>query len=508
REIASMEETKKLTKQLADERMLQLSALADRLRALNEASSNTLGQLPKILQAVVSDKNFGVMVVAADGKVLLFNSVIQNVLGLQLGEKSDSAKDAAFAFYRDDKVSLIPSGSLPWDQVQEERSQKLFVQHPRVPGGVWVQVHCVPLVDDTNAKAGAVAIVNDITEQVKIEEEVQRICDSLEQQLSVIENAKSELLQLASRLGNPEWANSGEAEDVAALESSKGSESASSNENKTKEIATIQETELIKTLLVVDDLPVNRKLIGIQLQKLGYEVEQAEDGKQAVEMVIAKEYGLVFMDLDMPIMDGFQATAAIRKHDLETRQHTPIVAMTSYDREGDREQCLSSGMDEYLPKGMTKKKLDEVINRLIRTRIKLVPVAVTEESQLDESDVVLDLKQLGETYGKHETIEIMELFVGTTKTLIGCLKFAIEEQDVKSVNHFAYSFKGPCSTLGLDTMVKLTEGLIADAARGNWTRAQKEMALLEKQCQQIMQQWNNAQSADQKSLVKKGAENV
>jgi PAS domain S-box-containing protein len=469
-EIATLEETKRLTQQAAEERRQQLTALADRMRALNESAPSALVQLSNVLGAALTDKSIGVMVVGSDGKILLFNTAIQKLLGLQLGETPDLSRNMGFGFFLEDKITPCPAGFLTWDQFQEERSQKLFVQHPKVPDGIWVQVRSLPLIDDSNQKAGAVALINDITEQVMIEQEIQHICSSLQHQVSIIETAQTELNHLAAKMGKQNW-----------QDASNGG------------AAQAETSEAIKLILVVDDIPVNRKLLSIQLQKLGYETDQADDGKPAVEMIKKKQYGLVFMDLDMPELDGFQATLAIREYDRDTSQHTPVVAMTSYDREGDREKCLSHGMDDYLSKGITKKRLQEVIDRCIRQKEKEKEKTATKQQvsaappEAVES-VSIDVKELQQTYGIGETAEIISLFTGTMKTLMGCLRFAIDEQDAKSVNHFAYSFKGPCATLGLKSMVKLTATITSDAESGNWQRAKQGLVTLESQSAEVMKQ--------------------
>jgi CheY-like chemotaxis protein len=372
----------------------------------------------------------------------------------------------------EDKITPCPPGFLAWEKFQEERCDKFFVQHPKVPDGIWVQIRSLPLKDESQEKAGAVAIVNDITEQVKVEQEIQRICNTLETQVSIIENAQVELNQLAAKLGNPQWDQSGKnGKHEARVDSTAKPDDAAADIN--------------KLILVVDDVPVNRKLLSIQLEKLGYQVEQADDGNPALQKVLEKHYGLIFMDLDMPEMDGFQATMAIRENDRKTNQHTPVVAMTSYDREGDREKCLSHGMDEYLSKGVTRKRLQEVIDRCIRKKPgiqKAIPEPPKEEL------VLVDVQMLRDTYGIAESTEIINLFNGTMRTLVGCLRFAVEERDAKSVNHFAYSFKGPCSTLGLQSMAKLTAEVTSDAELGNWDRARQTLLVLESQCKQVMQQ--------------------
>lgn len=476
KEIAALEESKLQLKKAAENRLQQLQALAENFRTINEGAPNALGRLSKVLGSALSDKNIGVMVVGHDGRVLLFNSAIQRLVGLQVGESAYLSRGIGFGFFMEDKVTPCPKGFLAWEQFHEEKYQKLFVQHPKVPDGMWVNVRSLPLMDESSEKAGAVVIVSDVTEQIKIEQEIQNIYSTLKTQVESIETAQSELKVLMTKLGNPQWGPV-RSEDVKTSEITV----------KANTDATQEKSDNANLLLVVDDMPVNRKLLSIQLEKLGYAVEQADDGKPAVEMVKTKKYGLVLMDLDMPELDGFQATIAIREYDRESRGYTPIVAMTSYDREGDREKCLSHGMDDYLSKGVTKKRLQEVIQRCIRKPEQQETPKVVSPDPVHE-EVFVDVKTLQENYGVLETNNIIDLFNGTMRTLVTCIKLAVNDHDAKSVNHFAYSFKGPCSSLGLTAMATLSAELTSDAESGNWERATKAVRILEKQADQVYQQ--------------------
>jgi signal transduction histidine kinase/CheY-like chemotaxis protein/HPt (histidine-containing phosphotransfer) domain-containing protein len=106
-------------------------------------------------------------------------------------------------------------------------------------------------------------------------------------------------------------------------------------------------------VLLVEDNPVNLEVaVGI-LESFGCKVETATNGLEALDHYANGEYGLIFMDCQMPEMDGFEATAEIRKQEAKSDRRTPIVALTASAIEGDREQCLASGMDDYVPKPFT-----------------------------------------------------------------------------------------------------------------------------------------------------------
>ncbi|WP_290575866.1 response regulator [Ketobacter sp.] len=112
-------------------------------------------------------------------------------------------------------------------------------------------------------------------------------------------------------------------------------------------------------VLVVDDNEVNRRVACGYLRKLGFSCDIAEDGLQALEAVKEHHYGLVFMDCQMPVMDGYEATRAIR--DVLDGKALPIIAVTANAMEGDREKCLQAGMDDYLAKPLRKDSLQQVV---------------------------------------------------------------------------------------------------------------------------------------------------
>jgi CheY-like chemotaxis protein len=119
-------------------------------------------------------------------------------------------------------------------------------------------------------------------------------------------------------------------------------------------------------ILVVDDNPVNRKVACGFLKKIGFESEVAEDGQQAFEKVRQNSYGAILMDCQMPVMDGYAATRAIREH--LRGADLPIIAVTANAMEGDREKCLASGMDDYLPKPLRKEALEKTLGYWLEQR--------------------------------------------------------------------------------------------------------------------------------------------
>ena len=121
-------------------------------------------------------------------------------------------------------------------------------------------------------------------------------------------------------------------------------------------------------ILVVDDDTVMRNILSVMLKRADFEVDVAEDGLIGVEMWEKGEYDLVLMDVQMPRMNGFEATCTIREKERARGGHTPIVAITAYALEKDKEECLAAGMDAYMSKPIDFKKCIEMIHTIIGQR--------------------------------------------------------------------------------------------------------------------------------------------
>jgi CheY-like chemotaxis protein len=119
-------------------------------------------------------------------------------------------------------------------------------------------------------------------------------------------------------------------------------------------------------ILLAEDSPANQKLAVGLLKKRGHQVVIANNGKEAYDTFLAQPFDLILMDVQMPEMDGYDATQAIRAAERGSR--VPIVAMTAHAMRGDQERCLEAGMDAYLAKPIRAQALFEVVNRIARQR--------------------------------------------------------------------------------------------------------------------------------------------
>jgi signal transduction histidine kinase/ActR/RegA family two-component response regulator len=122
-------------------------------------------------------------------------------------------------------------------------------------------------------------------------------------------------------------------------------------------------------ILLVEDNEVSRKLFINIMQKKGLDIDECVNGKEAVELCIEHGYDIVFMDCQMPVMDGYEASGLIRKYDLASGRHTVIIALTAHVMEGDARKCIDAGMDDYLSKPVNVSRILELIQKFFGERV-------------------------------------------------------------------------------------------------------------------------------------------
>jgi CheY-like chemotaxis protein len=120
-----------------------------------------------------------------------------------------------------------------------------------------------------------------------------------------------------------------------------------------------------RRILVVEDNPVNQKLAVRLIEKFGHRADVAANGLEALAALTRLPYDCVFMDCQMPEMDGYDAARAIRSKEKDTGSHVPIVAMTANAMPGDRERCLAAGMDDYISKPIDVQDLSTLLRRYL-----------------------------------------------------------------------------------------------------------------------------------------------
>jgi CheY-like chemotaxis protein/HPt (histidine-containing phosphotransfer) domain-containing protein len=195
----------------------------------------------------------------------------------------------------------------------------------------------------------------------------------------------------------------------------------------------------------------------------------AGNGREAVDVLGREPFDLVLMDVQMPEMDGLEATARIRQREQETGRHTPIIALTAHAMKGDRERCLAAGMDEYVAKPIQPQELAAAIDRLAATRDGVCPpAAVNREAALER--VGGDAGLLGELAG---------LFLDSYAQQVAELRAALGRGDVPAVQCLAHGLKGALAIFGAAAAVETAQHLEAMARRGDLAEAEPACAALE-----------------------------
>lgn len=237
-----------------------------------------------------------------------------------------------------------------------------------------------------------------------------------------------------------------------------------------------------KKVLLAEDNLVNQKLGSMLLQQLGLGVDVAENGKKAIQAVEKNLYAVVLMDCQMPEMDGFEATKAIRKLEALRGTYTPIIAVTALAMVGDRERCIAVGMDDYISKPIDRNVLKIKLNHWTQKEFVLRNQELNRKySQLTENVVAMDdpidLSELEEFYGG-DLNDVLSTFVDTTDKLLRDIHSAISSRDDVLLAHMAHELKGASASIGAKALAKLAMYLERAAGIRDWTEAKDTFAAL------------------------------
>jgi CheY-like chemotaxis protein len=199
-------------------------------------------------------------------------------------------------------------------------------------------------------------------------------------------------------------------------------------------------------VLVAEDNAINQKVAMRLLEKLGCRVDVAATGKEAVEMIELLPYDLVFMDCQMPEMDGFEATRLVRQKEMVTGRHVPIVAMTAHAMQGDRENCLAAGMDDYIAKPVQQQQLSLALETFASTSVEAEPERVAD-ADCRGDEVLNQAALLARMNGDVELLrEIAALFLENSPRLLDEIRRAIAHGRNTELATAAHAVKGSVIT--------------------------------------------------------------
>jgi CheY-like chemotaxis protein len=232
--------------------------------------------------------------------------------------------------------------------------------------------------------------------------------------------------------------------------------------------------------LLAEDNPVNQRVAVLMLKRLGYEVDVAQNGAAAVRMAAAGDYAIVLMDCQMPEMDGFEATVAIRVQEIETGRHIPIIAMTANALQGDREQCVASGMDDYISKPIDIERLREALTIWTRSpEAEIAPSApTTTAARRPPSD--MDMTRLAEMFGddRPAIVDLLGAFRDSLQQLRERIQHEVSSHGT-NVKSLAHEMKGMASNMGATRLATLAAQVESAALRDDWASVENGAHSLE-----------------------------
>ncbi len=230
-------------------------------------------------------------------------------------------------------------------------------------------------------------------------------------------------------------------------------------------------------VLVAEDNAVNQTLALRLLVKFGHDVVVVGDGQEALDILEKQRFDLVLMDLQMPRLDGLEATAKIRERERETGRHLPIIAMTAHAMRGDRERCLKAGCDDYVSKPMRAKDLAETIDRCmaivessappdnddVRNHSPSPPIAAAAPTS------VFDLSTaLAGVDGDEDLLrELAQIFLEDSPRLLSAVCESAAQGDMAQLQRAAHALKGSVANFGAGKIVTLALQLEKQGNEGN-----------------------------------------
>jgi PAS domain S-box-containing protein len=240
-------------------------------------------------------------------------------------------------------------------------------------------------------------------------------------------------------------------------------------------------------ILVAEDNSVNQRLASRLLEREGHSVTIAGSGQEALDLLERQRFDLILMDVQMPGLDGLQATARIREIERGSGYRVPIVAMTAQAAESDRVRCLESGMDAYVTKPVHVPDLMRMIDTVVPQSVVPGGNSMNGNVTSEESSVEAQLQQLDESLalsrvgGDVDLLkEVVELFLDDYPSTFEKIKGAVASRDATALEHHAHSLKGSVSTFGANRAFEAAFTLEKQGRSGDLTGATDGLLQLEK----------------------------
>ncbi len=223
---------------------------------------------------------------------------------------------------------------------------------------------------------------------------------------------------------------------------------------------TIEEAAIAgRLILIAEDNEINQKLFHMQLIKLGYAAVVVGDGKKALKAWQEGNYALVLADCHMPEMDGYELTAAIRDGEAGSPRHIPIIAITANVLQGEVQRCLAAGMDDFLPKPVELKKLEQML-------LKWMPDTAGIEGEAAAVDLSVLSKFVGDDAALHRVFH--GKFIDSTKQMIEQIHVACDTRSANTLGDLAHKLKSTARSIGANALADTCQELESAVAEDDW----------------------------------------
>jgi len=236
-------------------------------------------------------------------------------------------------------------------------------------------------------------------------------------------------------------------------------------------------------ILVAEDNAVNRTLAIRLLEKHGHTIVVAENGREALEVLEREKVDAVLMDLQMPVMDGFEAVRIVREREKTTGGHLPIIALTAYAMKGDRERCLEAGADDYVTKPIRPPDLFAALDRVARA---FLP-EITETLAKAAAPVMDAEAALESVEGDRDLLEeIARLFQSECPRMVAEIREALKARDARLLEHLAHTLKGSSANVGGCLVAQAAAELEMQARSGDLGPANEQVERLAGETERLL----------------------
>ena len=239
--------------------------------------------------------------------------------------------------------------------------------------------------------------------------------------------------------------------------------------------------------MLAEDNEVNRQVALNLLEKQGYRVDTVSNGLEALEALKRTKYAAVLMDCQMPEMDGFEATQAIRESERVSGQHIPIIALTANAMQGDRERCLAAGMDGYVSKPIRGKELFDTIDKLTPFGARGDAKRPEDEKAGGHSEGTLNQDTALARLGGDLSLlrKLARLFLNEAPGLMSEIREAVSRKDNRTVEQASHKLKGSAGYFCAESVQKVALTLETSGRNGDLSDAEAACRELEEAMQAL-----------------------